>query len=129
MTDKDDSFKFIVSPVKAENSSTWSYNMEVILRGRGLWKYVLTPKPEQDDEDGEQVAQMEQEAMRVDLSLAYILTSVDNSCKPLFRQVWGPNRARSVLCDTLHTVSEAAIDVKLTNLQALTLKRGEYIVE
>lgn len=47
MTDEDDSFKFKVSSLMAENYFTCSHDMEVVHRSRGVWKYVLMPNPGQ----------------------------------------------------------------------------------
>lgn len=109
MTDKHNSFRLRAGPLKAESYFAGSQDMEVVLQGRRLSKYVLTSKPEQDDEDGEQGVQMDQEATRCDLALAHILTLVDSSCKALDRQGGVPTRAWGVLCSTFRTLSEVAI--------------------
>lgn len=131
-----DSFKFRVAPLTAETYYAWSHDMEAVLRGKGLWKFVTpqatqsdtsTEGPENDQDVDEDRSQ--KEAQRRDLAFAYILTAVDGSCKSLIRQERCPRVAWAVLRDTFQAVSEAAVDAKLSQLQSVELEKGERIVE
>lgn len=70
-----DSLKLKVEPLRITNYYAWSNDMEVVLRGKGIWKYV--------DPDGHTMANTERdvEQQKADLTLAYILMSIDLSCK------------------------------------------------
>lgn len=61
--------------------------------------------------------------------LSSILTSVNSSCKALIRQTRCPRPSWNTLEETFKSVSEAKIDTKLSQLQAMILKKGERIVE
>lgn len=64
-----------------------------------------------------------------DLATAYTLTRVYQSCEPLIRRIRSPREAWKTRYAILRLVSEAAIDAKLTELQAVMLKKSEHIVE
>lgn len=64
-----------------------------------------------------------------DLAFAYILTSVDASCRAMVRRVRCPREASRLWLDTFKFVSEASIDAKLTCLQAISMQKDEHVVE
>lgn len=41
MKDEKNMLKFQIKKLKADNYFAWSNDMEVILKGKGLWKYVV----------------------------------------------------------------------------------------
>lgn len=118
--DEKENFKFRLSPLDSSNYFAWSNDLEVILRGRGLWKYV-------EDQDG--IDEGEYSEQKKDLALAYILTSVSNSCKPAVRKVRCPTEAWNKLRTMFQAVSEASIDAKLTKLQNIQMAKGEKVIE
>lgn len=124
-------FKFRLSLLNAENHFTWSHVMEVVLRGRGFWKFVDPSVRSENSEayEGAITSLTEADETKRDLALTYILTFVDSSCKGIIRQVRCPQETCVTLCKTFQTVSEASIDAKLSKLQALTHRKGEHIVE
>lgn len=65
----------------------------------------------------------------MDLELAYILISIDSSCKPMVRRTRFPKEVWEPLKYLYHSVSEATIDAKLSQLQSMTLEKGEKIIE
>lgn len=116
--------KFPVSPLTSENYFTWSNEMEIILREKRLWKHV-------DDDEKLQISGTETKAdeQKRDLALAYIHTSVDNTCEAIIRRMRCPRAAWKELKKTFQSVAEVAINAKLSQLQAVSLKKGENIVE
>lgn len=139
--DDRDHFKFRVTPLTAENYFAWSNDIEVVLRGKGLWKYV---KPDVDcraapvravgqesetTSDAERETQNEVDEQKQDMALAYLLTSIDSTCKAMVRKMRCPREVWNTLREMFQSVSEAALDSKLSQLQSISLKRGEKIVE
>lgn len=119
MDDKEN-FKFRVNLLDSNNYFSWSNDMEIILRGRGLWKFV---------ENKENIDEGENSEQKRDLALAYILTSVSNLCKPAIRKARCPTEAWNKLRTMFQAVSEASIDAKLTKLQNIQMKKGEKVIE
>lgn len=88
-----------------------------------------TPSQGEGDERPVDAVLSEVDEQKRDSALAYILTSVDNSCKAMVWQMRCPNKAWNTLKETFKSVSEASTDAKLSRLQAVVLKKGEHIVE
>lgn len=124
-------FMCCLFPLNAENYFTWSHDMEVVLCDRGLWKFVKprvrSENADERERDGIELTKADE--TKRDILLAYIFTSVGNSCKGIVRQIGCPREAWVTLHKTFQTVREAAIDATLSNWQALTLRKGEHIVE
>lgn len=106
-----------------EKYHTWSNYMEVVLRGKRLWKIMKHINKDSGNKDNGVDVQ------KKDLDLVYLLTSIDASCKLMMRRFRCPAEVWELLRRTFSMVSEASIDAKLTQLQALSLKKGEKIVE
>lgn len=125
-----DPFKFRVNPLTANNYFAWSNDMEIVLRGKGLWKYVDDVDLENgQNEDEEEVQLSETEETKRDLALAYLVTSIDTSCKSMVRTMRCPRTVWRSLRNMFQSASQAAIDAKLTQLQSISLNNGENIVE
>lgn len=72
-------FTFCFPPRQAENYFTSSHDMQAMLRGRGDWKF---DRPRSGSRMSEQVdADTEAAALKRDIALTYILTSVNKSAK------------------------------------------------
>lgn len=120
--DEKDQNKFWVAPLTAESYYSWSHDMEVILRRKELWKYVeKSPEREEQDPRADRLSSTwartremsESKVQKRDLALAYVVTSVDQSCKSFVRKVRCPRNAWETLCKTFYSMSEAAVDAKL----------------
>lgn len=128
--------RFRISPLKTDNYYSWSNDLEVVLRGKGLWKFVETPytecsaTPETIDENssGNESNAVETMIQKRDLALAYIVTSIDPTCKAVVRKVRCPAKAWKLLRTMFQAVSEASIDAKLSALQSIRLDKGEKVV-
>lgn len=69
--DRSDPFCLKVEMINAHNYFKWSNEMEIFLRGKGLWKLVCPGTSDGSTEN----------QRKTDLALAYILTSINKSCK------------------------------------------------
>lgn len=121
MTDdeKYDPFKMRVKPLTANNYFVWSNEMEIILRGKGLWEFV-SESAEASDEEG---VDLEVGPNRKrNIAHAYTLMSIDDSCKASVLVMRDPVAVWKKLKDTYQAVSEASIDAKLSKLQHLKMK-------
>lgn len=127
----EEGFKFRLTPLTAENYFTWSYDMALVLCDNGLWKFVEPRVRSESCEDCKEVskAPIEADETKRDRALAYILTSVDNSCKSIVWQVRCRQNVWVTLRETIQKVSKAAIDAELSKSQALTVKKEQHIVE
>lgn len=137
--------KFNIEPLKADNFFAWSNDVEVMLKGEDLWTYIKTPLDNAlmsrtdcggltDDQVREEnmarslhgtVDEHRKKAQEKDLVLAYILTSIDKSCKEMVRKVTCPAEAWAILKATFSAVSESSFDAKLSKLQAVKLQKSE----
>lgn len=131
-----------VVPLSAENCYSRSNDMEVILRGKGLWKYVSKfPELEESGlikkrsgsrsvtETQESACNEKSEVQKRDLALAYIPTSVGRTCKAIERKARCPREACNLLRTIFHAVSEAAIEANLSTLQSVSSKKGEQVIQ
>lgn len=82
-----------------------------------------------DDKSAESTLLGEAETQKRNLADAYTLTSVDSSCKMIFKLVKCPYEPMITLCKTLQSVSNSAINAKLLQLILTSLKKEENIVE
>lgn len=71
----------------------------------------------------------EADIQKRDLALAYIIASLDATCKASDRQLRCPDEAWRTLKEMFQAVSEASVDSKLFQLQAVTLCKGSKIIE
>lgn len=121
MAERDD-LRTSIAPLSAENYCSWSNDMEVLLRGEGLWNYLnngceLDSKDRIGDQEGsnllivncESASQNGEEAHKRDLALAYILTSDRSLYKVIMRKVICPCKAWSLPRTTYQAVFEAAM--------------------
>lgn len=101
---------------------------ETFLRHKRLRKYFNTRAVRADSMklDGQLSKSEEQER---DLVLAYILTSVNSSCKVIIWQMRCPQKAETTVKKTFRTVDEASIDARLAQLQWITFRKRELILE
>lgn len=125
-TEEVDPLRFRVAQLTAETYYGWSHDMEVMLRGKGLRKFVEnTTGSQQFKSSTEQAFQpkgnqtgdvelSEADAQKRDLALAYIVTSVDQSCKAIVRQLRCPKVALKTQRATFQFVCEASVDAKLS---------------
>lgn len=101
--------------------------MELGLWGRGLWKLASS---KDESETGEQVYdETEAKVTKHEYALAYILTSVENSCKAILRQPRCHHKARKTFKESSHTVSPVPICAKLSILNEITRKKDEHTVK
>lgn len=117
--------KFQVPILKSQNHFSLLNDIEVFYRGRGLWRFVHDPKNDEILERGVDG----NDATKRDLAFAYIITSVVNSCKALIRQMKCPWEARVTMREPFYVMGEAAIDAKITKMQAMSLQKGELVIE
>lgn len=77
MTDDKDFARVRIQPLTADNYYVWSNDIEVLLRGKGLWTHAegtaVAPTTDNDEK-----AKFQQ---KKDMCLAYLLTTIDQSCK------------------------------------------------
>lgn len=108
--------------LKAENYYLWSIEIEVLLRGKGVWIHV--------DPNCSTVASQtdETDLQRSNLALAYILMSIDRSCKSSVMKLRNPREVCNTLKRTYQSVAEAAIDAKILKLQNIQMSSKESIV-
>ena len=110
--DKNDFGCIQIEHLNADNYYIWSNDIEVFLRGKRLWKYaegsISTPT------ESAELAQFEREG---DMCLAYLLMTIEQSCKFAVIRMRSPSDVWKTLHATYQTVSESLIDAKLTQLQ------------
>lgn len=82
--DLSDSFKMNGQPLIAGNYFMWSNEMEAVLRGNGLWKFVSTDTVESSN-DGSSSGEIKR-----DLDLAYLLMFIDDTYKASIMKVGDP---------------------------------------
>lgn len=119
--------KLCVALLAADNYFSWSNDMKVVLRGSGLWKYVLRPNLEGDSavasesvraaEESQDFVENDDEFQKRDLALAYILNSIKSSCKSIVRQMRCSAEVWQTLRKMFRVMPEAAID-------GIQLKKG-----
>lgn len=63
-----------------------------------------------------------------DLALVYILTLIDAPCKSTVTTLRDPATVRNTVKDTFQAISDAAINSKLSKLQAIRLNKGEKTI-
>lgn len=102
--------EFCIKLLDERNYFSWSNDMEIVLRARGMWQFVGEPV-----EAGMEMNH--EEAQKKDLVLPHILMSVSGSCKPASRIIRCPGEAWWKLYSMFIVVSEAAVDAKLTRWQ------------
>lgn len=117
--EKGDPFRMRIQSLNAHNYFVWSNEMEILLRGKGLWRYV-------SDEN----APMEtMSSNKKDLALAYLMMSIDASCKGTVMTLRDPFEVWQKLKKSYQAVSEAAIDGKLTKLQQIRMGVNEAVIK
>lgn len=121
--DKGDPSRIRVQPLNAHNYFIWSNEIEILLRGKGLWEFVSTESNQEVDE--EQAGS----SRKRDLALAYLLMSIDASCKATVMTMRDPRLIWGKLKKSYQAVSEAAIDAKLTKLQGVRMTQNEPVIQ
>lgn len=71
----------------------------------------------------------EADVQKRNLALAYIVTSIDATCKASFWKLRCPAKAWRTLNEMFQAVSEAAVDSKLCQFQAMTLGISEEFIQ
>lgn len=96
-------FRLRVEPHKMTNYYTWSNEIEVVLQGKGIWKYV--------DPKGKESTSAEDKAgtQKSDLTLAHILKSIERSCKFSVIRLCDQCKVWKRLKETHEAVATAAI--------------------
>lgn len=83
-------FKFLVELLSADESYSWSNDTKIVLCRKGLWKYVERMEGSSDsvtlEYTGQEyvttyVSMSEAEAKMIDSTLAYVLKSINATCK------------------------------------------------
>ena len=106
--DEKELVKFRISPLTATNYYSWANDLEIVLRGKGLWKYVGSRSNQARTDAGadgtqadtiskeaqqggrEESPPSEAERQKQDLALAYIVTAIDSTCKSMVRTLRCP---------------------------------------
>lgn len=88
--------------------------MEILLRGKGLWRFVdgTKAKPSEDF-----VREMETFSRKSDIAIAYILMTIDQACKASVIRLRYPRDVWNTLMKSYQIVSKASIDANLSALQ------------
>lgn len=64
----------------------------------------------------------------MDLALAYIVTSIEPTCKAVVRKTRCPGKPWKVLRTKFQAVSKVSFEAKLSALQSRRLDKGEKVV-
>lgn len=115
--------KFRVEPLTAHNYFMWSNDMEILLRGKGLWGYVSGDELEPTDR-----SELQKYRRKNDLALAHIFMTINASCKSSVVTLRNPKVVWDRLATTYQKVSEATIDAMLTRFQTMSMERTESVV-
>ena len=119
--EKGDPFRMRVQSLNAHNYYVWSNEMEILLRGKGLWQFVCEPDASDDGSN--------ENSRKRDLALAYLMMSIDASCKGSVMTLRNPFEVWQKLKASYQAVSEAAIDAKLTKLQQMRMDPEEPVMK
>lgn len=106
-----DSFKLKVEPLEAHNFFTWPKKVEIVPRGREIWKY----DDPTDSVTGTLAGEAEQQ--NSDLDLGFILMSIDKFCKVFFDATTRPLEVWKTLLRTYSSAETAATDEKVDKVQ------------
>lgn len=99
----------------------WSSDLEIFLRGKGLWKFV--------DDERASATLYAVSFLKRDILLAYITMSITPSCKATVMTCRGPHEVWQRLKKIFQTVSEASIDAKLTRLHEIKMAEKDCVIE
>lgn len=121
--EKGDPFLMSVQLLNAINYFTRSNDMEILLRGKGVWGFV-----DPTDSSSERTVQAGSQRKK-DLALAYKIMSIDASCKAFVMTLRDPRTVWKRLKMAYQAVSEASNDAKLTKLQSLRMGPQEPIMK
>lgn len=111
-----------IAPLNSGNKFIWSNDFEILLIGKGFWKYV--------DENSPPVSvRADQNSCdrKSDLALETILITIDASCEASVINLCNPREVWKKLKNTFRQVSEATIETKPTILHQIKLQPGENI--
>ena len=86
--------------------------MEIMLRGKGIWKHVEGSAVTPTDE-----AKLVTPKRNQDMALVNIMISITPACKASVLRLCDPKEAWKTLKETYEIVSVASIDAKLSALQ------------
>ena len=104
----------------------WSRKLELVLRGKGLWRLVFGDESISGTDDEKSKASFER---RKDVALTTILLSVDDSCIAPVIDERDPTVAWRTLKKIRQAVSDASIDSYLTKYQQIRMKENEGIIK
>ena len=125
MTEERNDFGRIqIQPLTAENYYVWSNDIEVFLRGKGLWSHAVGTARSPTDP-----TQVEKYERGKDMCLAYLLMTIEQSCKFAVIGLRDPKEVWDNLKETYQKVSESLIDSKLTQLQEISMETSESVVQ
>ena len=119
--DRKGSLRVRVAPLNSGNYFMWSNDLEIYLRGKGLWTYV-------GSETSSDVRDSESPQKR-DVALAYIMMSITPSCKAAVMMCREPREVWRKLKKLYQSVSEASIDANRTRLHELKMREKDSIIE
>lgn len=111
-----DSPKFRKRPLKVRNYFTSSNEMEILLRCKGLWKFVSLNT---NSTTSSSSLPSEAKSQKRDLALSYILMSIDMLCKSSALTLQDPALVWKKLRDLYQAVSESAIDAKTISFSSV----------
>lgn len=83
-------------------------------------------KHQSNDSEDELNEINEKEVQKGDLALAYIIPTISQNFKAVVRKMRCPARVETRLKMILQAVSEAAVHAKLSALQNILIRKGEY---
>ena len=122
--DKLDSSFFRIDRLGPQNYYLWSNEMEIMLRGKGIWKHVEGSAVTPTDE-----AKLATHERNQVLALANIMMSINPARKASVLRLGHPKEVWKTLKVTYQMVSEASIDAKLSALQEIGMATSESILE
>lgn len=124
--------RFQVDLLTADNYFIWSNDLEILLRGKGLWGYVngdITDPIDLSNNEGGVSADRAKFKQKMDLALANIFMTINASCKASVITLRDPKEVWDKLKEMYQTVSETAIDAKLMKFQQMEMTKGETVIE
>ena len=121
-----DTSRYRIKPLSTTNYYSWSNKIELVLRGKGLWKLVTGDEQEPAAGDESVIAKF---ARRRDVAVTTILLSIEESCLSPVMNLRDPIEIWRTLRETFQSVSEASIDAYLSRYQNLKMKGSEGVMD
>ena len=115
VSDNDDQVEvdqFWIQNLSTSNYFLWSRKIEIVLRGKGLWKIVSGEEigPDTSTATGEE---MEKFYQRRDRALTTLLFTIDDACSASVISLRNPKEIWDTLKARYETISQASIDALL----------------